>query len=41
MTWSLEWSATNGDGGAFPAVSRSTAFDLHVIERQAVIVDDP
>lgn len=41
VTWSVEWSATNGAGGTFPDVDRTTTVDLDVIERQAVVVDNP
>lgn len=39
--WTIEWSASNGDGGTLPGVERTTTFPVEVIERQAVVVDNP
>lgn len=41
VTWTTEWSATNGAGGTLPGIERSTTFGLDVIERQAVIIENP
>lgn len=40
-TWAIEWSATNGDGGSLASIDRTTSVDLHVVERQAVVIDNP
>jgi hypothetical protein len=37
VTWSVAWSASTGEAGTLPDASRSTGFDLNVVERQAVI----
>jgi hypothetical protein len=37
VTWSVAWSASTGESGALPDASRSAAFELNVVERQAVI----
>jgi hypothetical protein len=37
VTWSVGWSASTGESGTLPDASRSAAFDLNVVERQAVI----
>jgi hypothetical protein len=37
VTWSISWSASTGQSGVLPDASRTTAFSLHVVERQAVI----
>lgn len=36
VTWTVEWSATDGTGGPLADVSRTTRFPMSVIERQAV-----
>lgn len=40
-TWTTTWSATNGESGTLPGTTRTTSFELDVIQRQAVIVDGP
>lgn len=36
ITWSIAWTASDGDGGQLADASRSTQFPMHVIEHQAV-----
>lgn len=36
VVWSLAWTATNGQAGTLPAVTRTTALDLDVQQAQAV-----
>lgn len=36
ITWSITWTASDGDGGQLADASRSTQFAMHVVERQAV-----
>lgn len=36
VVWSLTWTATNGQAGTLPAVTRTTALDLDVQQAQAV-----
>lgn len=37
VDWELTWSATNGQTGTLPAVSRTTAFTIDVEQAQAVL----
>jgi hypothetical protein len=36
VTWSLAWTASDGQAGTLPAVARTTTFDLTIEEAQAV-----
>lgn len=36
ITWTVEWSASDGSGGPLTDVSRTTQFPMTVVERQAV-----
>ena len=36
MVWSVTWTSSDGDGGTLADISRTTAFDMGVAERQAV-----
>lgn len=37
VDWELTWTATNGQTGTLPAVSRTTTFTLNVVQAQAVL----
>ena len=39
VTWTITWTATNGEGGTLPPVTRSTPLPRAVDEIEAVIVD--
>ncbi|MGH9014018.1 MAG: hypothetical protein ACRDZ1_08810 [Acidimicrobiia bacterium] len=36
LSWSVSWSASNGEGGTLPAVSRSSSIPIRVGEVQAI-----
>jgi hypothetical protein len=36
VVWALAWTATNGQAGTLPPVTRTTALDLDVQQAQAV-----
>jgi hypothetical protein len=36
-TWSVSWVGAGGTGGALPAMTRSTSFDLAVAQRESVV----
>ncbi|MQA01726.1 MAG: hypothetical protein GEV07_02995 [Streptosporangiales bacterium] len=41
VSWGADWAGSDGDGGTLPTMTRSTTFQVRVVEARSELVDNP